>query len=134
MDIEDSIENDSDYSNREYKATIQNIENIGGKFVKSIARRAEDLATNEWAYAASCEPEKDWAYTVFSWLWEHDQVELESQDDQGGYPSEDAIKAALKALDILDSEYDVCHSCEEHRSCPKHDSENEENESGVKDG
>lgn len=84
--------NDSDYSDREYKATIQNIENIGSKFVKS--------ELND-----QCEIDLDyWASKVFGWLWENRQNELDDLDDQGGSPSEDAIKDALKALDMLEAE------------------------------
>ncbi|RKX66591.1 MAG: hypothetical protein DRP42_02875, partial [Tenericutes bacterium] len=46
----------------------------------------------------------DWCADVFSWLWDNDQTELENNDDQGAYPSEDSCKIALYALGYLDPE------------------------------
>ena len=77
---------DEDYSRREYEATLKNIEQVGGRFVKTGS------------------PE-DWAEQVFSWLWNHDQNELENRDDQGGYPSNEAVQEALEALKMLDVIY-----------------------------
>jgi hypothetical protein len=69
---------EDDYSQREYDATIENICNQG------------------------CDVHE--AKQVFSWLWDNDQRELDSVDDRGGYPSEDAVWNALKALGLRDED------------------------------
>lgn len=73
--------NDSDYSERQYDATVKNIESNG-----------PDFGDHE-------EPE-DWANQVFSWLWDNKQSAIEDHDEHGGYPSEEDICDALDALGI----------------------------------
>lgn len=67
----------------ETEATIRNIMDIGRNLVKDGA------------------PEF-WAYDVYQEL---PDAEIENRDDQGGYPSEEAVALALKNLDLLDEEY-----------------------------
>jgi hypothetical protein len=71
---------EEDYSNREYEATL---ENIG------------DAA---WRLKGDYDLPDGWESQVFSWLWDHEQRELENRDDQGGYPGEDALRRAFDAL------------------------------------
>lgn len=49
-------------------------------------QQIEDLATDSASSA------------IFSWLWDNDQREVESCDDQGGYPSREALERACEAL------------------------------------
>jgi hypothetical protein len=72
---------ESDLSDREYEATIENIKSEGGL-------------------------DEQTAKDVFSWLWDNDQMALEDVDGQGGYPSRKQIDSALKALGVLESEED----------------------------
>ena len=39
-----------------------------------------------------------WEYDVHSWLADHEPSEVESVDDQGGYPTEEALRRAFEAL------------------------------------
>lgn len=78
---------DSRLSELEYEAGIQAIEQIGEIWL------ADDA------------PE-DWAGQVWSWLWDNDQGELESRDDQGPYPSNEAVYAALNALGLVATDDD----------------------------
>jgi hypothetical protein len=73
---------DEDYSRREYEATIENICGNSG-----------------------CEEVE--AKQVFSWLWDNNQRELDSHDDQGGYPSYEAIRDALIALELREQGEDA---------------------------
>ena len=73
--------NEEDYSAREYDATIENIADAAWR----VKHEYDDL------------PE-DWESEVFSWLWDHDQGEIENTDDRGGYPSEDALRRAFDGL------------------------------------
>lgn len=83
-EIMDLLENtcvldEMDYSNREYEATVENI-----------------------AYEGSIDEEL--AKEVFSWLWDNEQMEVESRDDRGGYPSSESIRRALVALGQIEPE------------------------------
>jgi hypothetical protein len=78
---------ESDYSEREYEATLANIKSEGQSLVKDIS------------------PE-NWASQVFSWLWENNQSAVENTDDQGGYPSKDDIREALEDLGMLEDNED----------------------------
>ena len=79
---------DEDYSRREYEATLENIRSVGGRWVKSDA------------------PD-DWDKQVFSWFWDDEQEEVISRDDQGGYPSDEAMKRALLDLDFFEATWVV---------------------------
>lgn len=67
------VADESDYSERETEATIENIMSEG----RIDRKMAEE---------------------VYGWLWDHNERALENRDDQGGYPSEEAIEAALEGL------------------------------------
>ena len=71
---------EEDYSRREYDATLENIGN-------AAYRIADDYELPE-----------DWAEEVYSWLSDNDPAAVENTDDQGGYPSEDQLRAAFEAL------------------------------------
>ena len=71
---------EEDYSRREYDATLENIGN-------AAYRIADDYELPE-----------DWAEEVYSWLSDNDPAAVENTDDQGGYPSEEQLRAAFEAL------------------------------------
>ena len=77
---------ESDYSNREYEATLENI--------ADAARRVED----------EYDLPEGWEEEVYGWFSENEYGEVENRDDQGGYPSEDALRRAFKALGYDKSE------------------------------
>ena len=74
------ILNEDDYSRREYEATV---ENIG-----QAARQISD----------EYELPEHWEYEVYGWLSDNDCGELESRSDQGGWPSEEALRTAMDEL------------------------------------
>ena len=74
------ILDESDYSDREYEATLENI---------------EDAA---WRLKNDFELPEGWESEVYSWLSDHRCGEIENVDDLGGYPSEQALKDAFDAL------------------------------------
>ena len=79
---------DEDHSNKEYEATI------------------DWISENGYRYVAS-EVDNGWEDRVYKWLWDNNQIAIENTDDQGGTPTDEEIIEALKALDMLDPEYDV---------------------------
>ncbi len=75
----DGLENypvldEEDYSSREYKASIKNIQSIGENLKRSEAEK------------------------VYTWLSENMDNELESVDDQGAWPSDESVKKALSEI------------------------------------
>ena len=72
---------ESDYSNREDDATLQNITNAAWR------------VKNEYVLPDG------WEGDVSSWFWENNQSAVENTDDQGGYPDEDDLRAAFDALE-----------------------------------
>lgn len=78
---------EEDHSRREYEAALYAIEDVGAKYVVSGAT------------------DETWPQHVFSWLWKHNQRELDPVDDGGANPSEEAVRNALEALGWLDTEY-----------------------------
>jgi hypothetical protein len=80
------ILDETDFSQREYDATLENIAEAGRRFV------ADDAPG-------------DWAVEAFSWFWECNQHAVENRDDQGGYPSDDEMKECLSALGWLHPDY-----------------------------
>ncbi len=74
------ILDESDYSERELEATLENI---------------EDAA---WRLKHEYELPEGWVWQVYDWLSEHRSNEVENRDDQGGYPSEEAMREAFDAL------------------------------------
>lgn len=71
---------ESDYSQKESDATLEN-----------IAHAAYRLK-HEYALPDG------WVCDVFSWFWENNSSAVENRDDQGGYPSEDDLRGAFDAL------------------------------------
>lgn len=74
------ILDESDYGNREYEATLANLVDAARRL-----RHQFDL------------PE-DWTSQVYSWFSDNDDSAIENRDDQGGYPSEEQLKASFSAL------------------------------------
>ena len=77
---------ESDYSQREYDETLSNI-------VDAAWRLKREFMLSE-----------DWVAQVYSWLSDNDSSEIENRDDQGGYPSEESLRAAFKALNFEEQE------------------------------
>jgi hypothetical protein len=74
------ILDEMDYSNREYEATVENI------------------AGAAWRLKNDFELPEGWASEVYSWLSDNYCNEIENSSDQGGYPSEQALKRAFESL------------------------------------
>ncbi len=74
------ILNEEDFSNREYEATVENI------------------VSAAWRLKNEYELKDDWQYEVYSWLSDHECSAIESRSDQGGYPSEEALRRCFTAL------------------------------------
>ena len=74
------ILDESDYGEREYVATVENI------------------ADAAWRLKGEFDLPDGWEGDVYSWLSEHRQRAVENRDDQGGYPEEDDLRAAFEAL------------------------------------
>jgi hypothetical protein len=87
-----------------------------------LQKRAEDypvLDEEDWcarSFEAACDriqdvghpaddAPKDWDKQVYRWLWDNNQRELDDVDDQGPYPSGEAVDSALEELGWLDPEY-----------------------------
>jgi hypothetical protein len=70
---------ETDYSNREYDATISNI----GESAWRLKRQ----------YALPLE----WEADVYAWLSDHRPSAVDNVDDQGGYPKEADLQAAIDA-------------------------------------
>jgi hypothetical protein len=81
------VADESDLSRREYEATLENVENVGRRFLKDGV------------------PET-WVGEVYDWLSKNEPREVEDRDGLGGYPNDKPMKAALKKLGYLDEEYD----------------------------
>jgi hypothetical protein len=71
---------EEDYSERELEATLDSISDAAW-------RLKHDYALPD-----------GWESDVYSWLTEHRPGAVENKDDQGGYPSEDDLRAAFHAL------------------------------------
>jgi len=74
------ILDETDYSQREYDATLENITHAAYRL------KHEYVLPDGW--------EDD----VFSWFWDHNSSAVENRDDQDGYPSEDDLLEAFAAL------------------------------------
>jgi hypothetical protein len=74
------ILDETDCSNREYEATVQNIDSAAWKL-------KHDFELPEGREAEA-----------YSWLSEHCYSAIENCDDQGGYPSEEELTEAFAAL------------------------------------
>lgn len=84
------IADEDDHSRREYEATWEGVKQA----VSDVLRRGDYPNVDEEKVADH----------VYEWLRDNDEGELESKDDQGGYPSEGAVKEALAALGIEEAE------------------------------
>ena len=71
---------EEDYSQREYEATLGNL---------------PDAA---WRLKNEYNLPDGWEEAVYRWLSDNDCSAIENRDDQGGYPSEDQLRAAFEAL------------------------------------
>ena len=78
------ILDESDYSEREYAATLENIRFIGEICCKVSPGLPED-----------------WPSQVYRWLDENDPASLENTDDQGGAWDERKVGRAFRALGYL---------------------------------
>ena len=83
---------DEDYSEREFEATRANVEQV----VCDVVRRHDGYENVKPG---------DVACNVNRWLFENEQEEVESRDDQGGYPSEEAV---MRAIDALAQQEEAC--------------------------
>lgn len=81
-----SVLDEADYSQRQLVAICENIRSSGSRFVTDDAP-------------------KDWPARVHEWLSENDEAAVRDRDDQGGYPSDEQLKAALLALELLDRDF-----------------------------
>jgi len=77
---------DDDYSSRELEATLENISSE----LHYVLNKLEDEGIEV--------DDEELSGKVFDWLWDNKQEEVESRDDQGGYPSKEAIKEAVLAI------------------------------------
>lgn len=77
------ILDETDYSDREYEATLENI----------------PMAA--WRLQRQYELPEGWEGDVYSWLSENRCSSLENTDDLGGYPDEEDLEAAFDALGYL---------------------------------
>lgn len=80
------ILDESDYSEREVEATLENI------------------ADAAWRLKHEFDLPQGWESDVYSWLSDHRPGEIENRDDLGGWPSEDALRDAFTALDYQPTE------------------------------
>lgn len=71
---------ESDYGEREYLATVENI------------------AEAAWRLKGQYVLAEGWEGDVFSWFSDHRQHAVENRDDRGGYPEEADLRDAFEAL------------------------------------
>lgn len=74
------ILDESDYSERELDATYENIGEAA------------------WRLKQEFDLPSEWQSEVYSWISDHRDHALENVDDQGGWPDDDDLDAAFKAL------------------------------------
>jgi hypothetical protein len=74
------ILDESDYSERELEATLENIE------------------SSAWRLKSEFLLPDDWVSDVYDWLSDNKPSELENVDDQGGFPSDESLKSAFVSL------------------------------------
>jgi len=75
-----SILDEFDYSNREYEATLSNIDSAA------------------WAVKGRFSLPEDWVEQVYAWLLDNDESQLANNDDEGGWPDEESLLAAFTSL------------------------------------
>lgn len=71
---------ETDYSSREYEATVENIGNAA------------------WQLTHDYELPEGWQEVVYSWFSDNRFTAIENVDDQGGWPSEEELTEAFIAL------------------------------------
>jgi hypothetical protein len=74
------ILDEEDYSERELEATFENLPNAA------------------WRVKDDYELPDDWESEVYRWFSDPNCAAIENTDDQGGYPSEEELRAAFEAL------------------------------------
>lgn len=74
------ILDESDYSQREFDATYDNIGEAA------------------WRLKQDFNLPNEWQSEVYSWISDHRENALESRDDQGGWPCDEVLEAAFEAL------------------------------------
>ena len=77
---------ESHYSDTEYESTLENLDSAAWRVKREFVL-----------------PE-GWESEVYSWLADNDSSEIENRDDQGGYPSEESLRAAFEALGYKEQE------------------------------
>lgn len=73
---------ETDYSNRVYEATTENIREAVYLHPSVMSDRLPD----------------DFSARMFDWFWDHDDRAVQNTDDQGGYPSADQVTECVRAL------------------------------------
>lgn len=71
---------ESDYSERELEATLENI------------------ADAAWRLKNEFTLPEGWVWQVYEWLSDNRSGEVDNVDDRGGYPTEEAMREAFEAL------------------------------------
>jgi hypothetical protein len=66
--------------------------------LREVAATLENIDTMAWRLMRKYELPDGWDRAVYDWLRDHERRELETDGDQGGYPSEAAIERAMSAL------------------------------------
>lgn len=77
------ILDESDYSNREYEATIANIQEAA------------------WRLKNEFDLPEGWVGQAYEWFSDHHPTEIDNRDGQGGCPKEDELRAAFQALNFI---------------------------------
>lgn len=80
------ILDESDYSERELEATLENIEHAA------------------WRLKHEYELPEGWVWQTYDWLSDNRSGEVENRDDHGGYPCEEAMREAFEALGFEQAE------------------------------
>jgi hypothetical protein len=83
------ILDEEDHSRRELEASLDGIEDAAWRL-----KRDYDLPV-------------DWVSQVHEWFDDHDQAAIANRDDQGGYPTEEQLKAAFQTLGYHKTEEDA---------------------------
>lgn len=78
------VADETDLAAREHEVALERIREAGYRYV----------------YTGTPE---GWEDKVFDWLWDNNQRALDNIDDQGPYPSVDAVRDALRNLGITDA-------------------------------
>lgn len=81
---------ESDFSEREHEASLENVEQV----IRDVSRSLDGDESDDWDTEAL-------ASEVFGWLWDNEQGECECHDGGGAYPSEESVERALTALGYL---------------------------------